>query len=162
LIQQNGRTGTSNVGVIHGGAATNVVCDHVRVHAEARSHDKEFRAEIVRQIEDAFRTAASQIQSQDGQSARVEIQGRLDYEAFCLPVDHPAVIAARAAVERQAGTAELAVANGGLDANWLTERGIPTVTLGCGQTGQHTVGETLDLDEFHKACAVAWDLATEA
>jgi tripeptide aminopeptidase len=55
---------------------------------------------------------------------------------------------------------DYAIANGGLDANWLTAHGIPTVTLGCGQNDIHTVDEWLDVDEFQKACRVALRIAT--
>ena len=43
------------------------------------------------------------------------------------------------------------VTNGGVDANWLTVRGIPTVTLGCGQISPHTVNESLDIAAFQDA-----------
>ena len=43
LIIKGRRLGTSNVGVIQGGAATNVVTDRVQIRAEARSHDPVFR-----------------------------------------------------------------------------------------------------------------------
>jgi di/tripeptidase len=55
---------------------------------------------------------------------------------------------------------ELAISNGGLDANWFTARGIPTVTLGCGQRNIHTTGEELDIAEFHLARRIALRLAT--
>ena len=52
------------------------------------------------------------------------------------------------------------VSNGGLDANWLTAHGLPTVTLGCGQAGIHTVNETLEIDSFLQACRIGLLLAT--
>ena len=55
-----------------------------------------------------------------------------------------------------------AVCNGGLDANWMTARGIPTVTLGCGQENPHTVEERLNLAEFHRACRIALGLTIPA
>ncbi len=159
-IQQKGRSGSSNVGVIHGGTATNVVADSVHLQAEARSHDPEFRAQIVRRIEEAFASAAQEVRNVRGDVARVTFDGRLDYEAFCLPTHHPCVSLAQDAVRFVGREPELAVANGGLDANWLTVRGIPTVSLGCGQLRQHTADEALDLDEFHAARDIAMRLAT--
>lgn len=53
-----------------------------------------------------------------------------------------------------------AVSNGGLDANWLSARGIPTVTLGCGQQNVHTVSEQLDVKAFLNACRIGLQLAT--
>jgi tripeptide aminopeptidase len=55
---------------------------------------------------------------------------------------------------------ETRIVNGGLDANWLTRHGLPTVTLGCGQAGIHTVEETLHIDSFLTACHIALRLAT--
>ena len=57
-VRKNRGHGTSNFGVIAGGAATNVVADHVTVRAEARSHDSAFRQQIIAHIEKAFHRAA--------------------------------------------------------------------------------------------------------
>ena len=56
---------------------------------------------------------------------------------------------------------ERSIANGGLDANWLTVNGIPSVTMGCGQQDPHTVKEMLNLDEFDNACRIGLRLATQ-
>ncbi len=162
LVEKNGKRGTSNVGVIHGGAATNVVTDLVQIRAEARSHHAKFRERIIAEIEKAFQRAAKQVTNIAGQYGKAKIDGRLDYEAFCLSKDEPAVLAAQRAVDAEARTAEVNISNGGLDANWLTARGIPTVTLGCGQNQIHTAQEWLDLAEFHSARRIALRLATEA
>src|SRR4029079_16512835 len=53
-IEKGKRRGTSNIGYIHGGEATNVVTDRVELKAEARSHDPKFRQQIVCAIEKAF------------------------------------------------------------------------------------------------------------
>ena len=57
-VEKNGHTGTSNVGVIKGGEATNVVADRVQLRAEARSHDPRFRQRIVKEMHRAFERAA--------------------------------------------------------------------------------------------------------
>ena len=159
-IRKSGKLGTSNIGVIEGGSATNVVADRVMVRAEARSHDPAFRKQILREIEKAFQQATKKIKSTDGARGEVSIDGRLDYEAFCLPTDSPCVDAAKTALESLGLEPELAIANGGLDANWLSARGIPTVSLGCGQKNQHMVTEALDLRQYIAACHVAIRLAT--
>lgn len=161
LVVKGGKRGTSNIGAIEGGKATNVVCDRVRILAEARSHDRKFRERIVREIEKAFTKAARQVRSASGKRGSVTFNGRLDYEAFKLPTNSPSVVSAVQAVEAEGGEVEYAIANGGLDANWLTAHGIPTVSLGCGQNEIHTVKEWLDLVEFHQARRIALRLATE-
>jgi tripeptide aminopeptidase len=159
-IESGNHTGTSNVGVIHGGEATNVVTDHVRLRAEARSHDARFRARIVREMERAFRRAARQVRNTAGRRGEVKINGQLDYESFRLARDEPCVVAAVASVKATGHEPELAISNGGLDANWLTARGIPTVTLGCGQRNIHTAQEELNIADFHLARRIALRLAT--
>ena len=158
-IQQEGGRGTSNVGVIQGGAATNVVTDRVQLRAEARSHDAKFRKQIVREIEQAFRQACREVVSSQGKRGRVRFDGRLDYDSFLLPSDAPAIQHAQTAVLAAGLEPQLAVANGGVDANWLNAHGIPTVTLGCGQVNPHMTSEMLNIAEFEDACRVAWRLA---
>ena len=51
-------------------------------------------------------------------------------------------------------------ANGGLDANWLNSKGIPTVTLGAGQHNAHTLKEYVDIGEYLLGCKLALALAT--
>ena len=159
-IEKGNRTGTSNVGVIHGGQATNVVTEEVLLRAEARSHNSTFRRRIIRAIEQAFQKAARSVRNVEGLRGEVQIDGRLDYESFRLRDDEPCVLAAEEAVSECGGTPVRAVSNGGLDANWMTVRGIPTVTLGCGQENVHTTSERLYLDEFRRACRIALRLAT--
>jgi tripeptide aminopeptidase len=158
-IEMGGRTGTSNVGVVHGGDATNVVTSEVELRAEARSHDAAFRRRIVRAFERTFAKAARSVRNVEGRCGEVEIDGQLDYESFRLRDDEPCVAAAEAAVAACGGTPFRAVSNGGLDANWMTAHGIPTVTLGCGQENVHTSAERLDLIEFRRACRIAMHLA---
>jgi tripeptide aminopeptidase len=84
----------------------------------------------------------------------------LEYESFRLRPDEACVVAAAAAVRAEGHEPELAVSNGGLDANWLTAHGIPTVTLGCGQRNIHSVDEELDVTDFQLARRIALRLAT--
>jgi tripeptide aminopeptidase len=159
-VRKGDRRGTSNIGVIQGGAATNVVTDRVLIKAEARSHDPRFRREILKAIEQAFQHAAGAVRNAAGVQGKVRLTSRLDYEAFRLNAREPCVLAAEKAV-RAAGAEPLrAISNGGLDANWLTAHGIPTVTLGCGQQNAHTVSEMLDVKAFRLACRIALRLAT--
>jgi tripeptide aminopeptidase len=159
-IEKSGRLGTSNVGTIHGGDATNVVTPNVELRAEARSHHPAFRRRIIRAIERAFQRAARKVRNRQGDCGGVRIDGRLDYEAFKLPDDEQCVRAAEKAIAEVGGQPVRAISNGGVDANWTTARGIPTVTLGSGQKDAHTVSERLDLGQFRQACRIALRLAT--
>ncbi|MFM9196084.1 MAG: M20/M25/M40 family metallo-hydrolase [Planctomycetia bacterium] len=160
LVLKDGKRGTSNVGVIHSGAATNVVAESAALRAEARSHDPAFRGRIVKAIEKAFTDAVKKVRAADGRTGRVTFDGHLDYEAFRLADDEPCVVAAQEAVRGLGLEPRLDVSNGGLDANWMAANGSPTVTLGCGQMEIHTTKEQLDLEAFEAACTAALRLAT--
>lgn len=158
-VRKGSRRGTSNIGVIVGGEATNVVTDRVVLRAEARSHNPPFRGRIVKAFESAFGRAARDVKSSLGRRGKVTFDGRLDYEAFKLDDDEPCVAAAEAALRSIGVEPYRAISNGGLDANWMTARGIPAVTLGCGQVSAHTISERLDVQAFRGACRVALRLA---
>ncbi len=160
LIEKGRQQGTSNVGVIQGGAATNVVTDLVQLRAEARSHNPKFRKRIVREIEKAFQKAAKKVRNTAGQCGQVEFDGHLDYESFRLDKTDASVVAAAKAIEAEGAVPDFAIANGGLDANWLSARGLPAVSLGCGQNNIHTVNEWLDVAEFQRARRIALHIAT--
>jgi tripeptide aminopeptidase len=160
LVQKGDASGTSNVGVVEGGEATNVVMPVLHLKAEARSHDPQFRRKILDAFEAAFERAAAETQNARGDSGRIEFNAELRYESFRLPRDAEVVTTAAAAVQRARLTPNYVIGNGGLDANWMTANGLPTVTLGCGQHDIHTVNESLDVKEFLTACEIALDLAT--
>jgi tripeptide aminopeptidase len=160
-VRKGRQHGTSNVGSIAGGDATNVVTDRVCLKAEARSHQPKFRARIVREIENSFTRAAKEIRNVFGKRGSVKFNGRLDYESFQLASKEPCVQAAEAAVRAIGGEPFHAVTNGGVDANWLFSHGIPAVTLGCGQLNPHMTSEALDIAEFESACRIALLLGTD-
>jgi len=170
-LQQNGwhgaiskgkQAGTSNVGIVQGGDATNVVTDHVYVRAEARSHNASFRKRIVREIEKAFERAARKVKNVQGDCGSVSIEGFLDYDSFKLGAKEPCVRIAKRVIESQNQQPVFTLANGGLDANWITKHGVPTVSMGCGQLNAHMVTETLDLKEYLLACDIGLAIALGA
>ena len=153
--------GTSNVGIIRGGEATNVITDSLYLKAEARSHNPAFRRRIVRQFRKAFTQAAKQVRNAEGRRGRVEFEVIPSYESFELKKNAPVVLAASRVIESRGLKPACKISDGGLDANWITRHGIPTVTLGSGQHNIHTVDEYLDLTEYQDACHIAMKLASE-
>jgi tripeptide aminopeptidase len=159
-VRKGERCGTSNVGVIQGGEATNVVTDLVQIRAEARSHDAAMRQCIVDEIVKAFEKAAGEVKNTGGACGSVTVDGQLDYDSYRLGPSEPCVQAAAAAVQAIGRTPELAIANGGIDANWLVRHGIPTASFGCGAMNVHTVDEALDVVDFQDAARLALYLAS--
>jgi tripeptide aminopeptidase len=167
-VVKGSKAGTSNIGPVGGhnggtaGDATNVVTDYVHAAGESRSHDLKFFREITAAYKDAFAKAAAKITNSDGKAGKVKFTSRTDYFPFLLKENAAVVKHAVAAVKSTGLTPEIRTANGGLDANWLTRHGVPTVTFGAGQNEAHTVDEWIDLAEFDAACQLAFQLATLA
>jgi len=159
LIERSEGRGTSNIGTVHGGEATNVVLDRLVARAEARSHDPEFLRQIVEEYRRAFSRSAAAHRNEAGRCGEVQISVDEAYTSFVLPAEAEVVQEAVAAARRAGLQPTTRIANGGLDANWFVRRSIPTVSLGCGQHEIHTTDEYLLIEEFHTACRLAMALA---
>ncbi|HET6327460.1 MAG TPA: M20/M25/M40 family metallo-hydrolase [Planctomycetaceae bacterium] len=162
LVVKGDRTGTSNIGIVTGGDATNVVAPELTIKAEVRSHDPQFRKQIIAAYKMAFEKAAQTLKNDEGATGRIEFSVFEKYESFRIADDSPVVQTALRAIELVGLTPSIHTTNGGLDANWLTARGLPTVTLGCGQRDVHTVSESLHVPTYLDACRIALALATAA
>ncbi len=160
LVRRPEAAGTSNIGVIEAGDATNVVTERLLARAEARSHRPEHLDRIVAEYKSAFAAAASAHRNESGQTGQVEIQVEETYHSFSLKESEPVAQAAISAIRAIGLQPRTRVSNGGLDANWLTRKGLPTVSLGCGQHEIHTTDEYVVIEEYLDACRLALKLAT--
>jgi len=151
--------GTSNIGAVDGGDATNVVTDRLVARAEARSHDSGFLRRIVAAYQEAFRDAAAARANTEGRTGQVDVRVTEAYDAYGLGADEPVVQAAAAGVRRLGLTPQLGVSDGGTDANWLVRHGVPSVSLGCGAHHAHTVDEYVSVPEYVTACRLVLELA---
>jgi tripeptide aminopeptidase len=164
-VRQGKREGTSNVGSFGGpdnqsaGNATNVVTDFVKIRGESRSHDATFVSAITAFYQAAFQRAAKAVRNDRGRTAKVRFHKRRDYYPFRLKPNSPVVQAALRAAERAGWKATLRVTNGGLDANWMVRRRIPTITFGAGQNNVHTIDEFVNLADYLDGCRLALALA---
>lgn len=160
LVVKGKKEGTSNIGIVHGGDATNVVMSKVTLQAEVRSHDSQFREKLVTEFRKAFERAVAAIKNDSGQTAKLKFVFDLKYESFALKESETCVQTALDAVRDVGLEPKTRISNGGLDANWLSARGLPTVTLGSGQADVHTVNETLNIEDYLNGCRIALRLAT--
>jgi tripeptide aminopeptidase len=165
IVKPDGH-GTSNVGIFGGkdgkaaGDATNVVTDYAWLKGEARSPEDAFTAKITVGLREAFEQARTQVTDTEGETAKVEFTSVAAYPPFHLSEDSDAVRRAVTAVRALGMEPGFVFSNGGLDANWLDRKGIPTVTIGAGQYEIHTIKEYVHLPEYLQGCRVAVELAT--
>jgi len=158
-IRKMGNRGTANIGVIEGGEVVNQVSDKVQVKGECRSHNPDFLQRILKEHQNAFARAAASVKNAGGTRGRVTFTADKDYDAFALDRRDPVVQYALRAAKRIGFKAACGAASGGLDANALNQKGIPTITFGAGQHAPHTVDEYVNIQEYLDGCRLAVALA---
>lgn len=147
---------TANIGRIEGGGATNVVCDYVKIEAEARSL---VQHKLDAQVE-AMRDAAVQAAAQYG--ARAEVEAKLAYPAFSFDESHEVVQFAVRAIESVGLAPRTFRSGGGSDANIFNGLGVPTVNLAVGYEDIHTTKEKIKADDMIKLAELAVAIMKQA
>ncbi len=142
-------TMTCNIGMVSGGAATNVVPDRCTVQGEVREFDEALLTSWLGETERSFRDTAT------CQNASLEFEASLDFAPFRLkPGD--AVFRCTTAILREVGLDPVPIEYlGGSDANMLNAKGLPTVNLGIGAQNPHADDEFILIEDLLKSADIA-------
>jgi len=135
---------TSNIGLIHGGSARNVVPERVEIDGEARS-----RAEGKLQVQtsamvDALRSAAAR------HGGRVDVTVTRNYDGFRIGLESATLQRLMAAARAIGIEPRLEESGGGSDVNIFRTHGIDAVTISVGYGAGHTTSEYQDIPEMVK------------
>ena len=146
---------TANIGSFAGGQQTNIVCDHVEIHAEARSLIPEKMEAQVAKMKEAFESTAKKL----GGSAEVHVE--VMYPGFKQKAGDEVVEIARNAAKSIGRESKLLESGGGSDANVFAGFGIPTVNLAVGYEEIHTTNERIAVDELIKTAELVTAIIKE-
>jgi tripeptide aminopeptidase len=143
---------TSNIGVIDGPGATNIIPSLVRVKGEVRSHDEDKLQNVTADILNAFRQAIDQYKKEHGSNSlpRIEWQVEKEFPKTSIPDNHPVVQMAVKAGRHLGRTIKTKKTGGGSDANIFFEKGIITGVIGTGMREIHSVREFIRLEDMEK------------
>jgi tripeptide aminopeptidase len=158
-IVKGNRTGTSNLGSMNGGEASNQVMDRCIMTGECRSHSPTFLEQIEKVYKTSFAQAAKSVTNDKGKCGKVKFTTISDYNAFRLKKSEPCVKMATRAVEAVGMKPNPLVMDAGLDANNFNEKGLPTVTLGTGSHKFHQLEEYVDIKEYLTTCEILLHIA---
>jgi tripeptide aminopeptidase len=147
---------TSNVGVISGGKARNIVPDRAEVSIEVRSFDKEKLEREVQAVIAAFTEAAA------ASGASLTVRREAPFETFTIPETHPAVVNAFRAAHAVGIEPRLLSSGGGMDANIFNSRGLPCVGLGLGFGDPHSPKEHIAVEQLQAGAVFLRALLMEA
>jgi tripeptide aminopeptidase len=142
---------TANLGVIHGGLATNIVPSQVTVRGETRSLSEAKLAAQTEHMRARFEEAAGRrAVTLEGREhrARVEAQVERQYERLDI-ADEATIVRLVASAARALGrVCPTRSTGGGSDANVFATRGIEVANLACGMRDIHTVNEWVDVKDL--------------
>lgn len=136
---------TANIGTIHGGLATNIVADHVKITCEARSR---ILSKLERQTEhmiQAFKKAAQSMGSE------ISIEVKRAYSPFSLRSDSQVARVASQAAQNLGFEPSFISTGGGSDANYFNQYGVPSAVLGIGIQKFHTVEECIEEEDLYQS-----------
>jgi len=143
---------TTNVGLISGGSARNVVPEWCTLEAEARSHEPAKLAELVQEMLDSFAFGASL------GDCTLETEVAETYPGYRFRREDPIVELAAKALERSGHVVSTAFTGGGADANVFNARGLPCLNLANGMAEIHTPDEHLALADLQAMVDVTLEL----
>ncbi len=135
---------TANIGVVHGGLATNIVMPELKLEAEARSLDDDKLAAQVEHMTTTFEAAAKE------HGAEIEIISSRAYNAFRIADTDPLVQKIMAAFEANGVAPFTDSTGGGSDANIFNGKGLKTVNLSTGMAKVHTTEEFIKISDMVK------------
>jgi tripeptide aminopeptidase len=147
---------STNVGLVQGGTARNIVPEWCTVEAEVRSHDERKVDELVQELLEACSFAAS--------VAEVEVEASIEesYRAYRFRRSDAPVRLAAAALERAGFEPRYGLTGGGADANVFNERGLPCLNLANGMVDIHTPDERIAVDDLERMVDVTLALVDAA
>jgi tripeptide aminopeptidase len=145
---------TSNIGMISGGEATNVVPDRCLVVGEVRSFDPAAIVKHLDELESLYKTVAQE------NGGTVEFTSKIDFAPFSLSPDDQVMKVTSKVLQHIGLTPNPIEYVGGSDANMLNAKGIPTVNLGIGAQKPHSNEEFILLEDLEKSAEFAAALVT--
>ncbi len=147
---------TANLGTVHGGTGTNVVCAEVVVKAEARSTNvDELDAQVEHMIQ-RFESAARDF------GAEVFIDHLRHYRSYTIPEDAEVVQVAQRASRALGFDPALRTTLGGSDANIYNAKGVPTIVVATAMDKIHTHEECLSRQGLIDTARLAYQICLEA
>lgn len=136
---------TANIGVVHGGQATNIICDRVEVTAEARSRDREKLDRQTEHMLECFKNAAAKF------GGEIAYKVELLYPEFNIKEEDAIVAVLKKAAGIIGRELVLESTGGGSDTNIINGKGIQAVDMGIGMDKVHTVEEQIKIEDLTKS-----------
>ncbi|HBR02409.1 MAG TPA: peptidase M20 [Ruminiclostridium sp.] len=137
---------TSNIGIISGGQARNIVCDSCTIEGEVRSISEEKIERYTEEILNSFRETAANM------GGKAEITLERMYPGYNIKEDAEIIQLLKKASDSSGIPLSLHSTGGGSDTNVINGAGIPAVDISVGMEQVHSTGEMIRISNMEKAC----------
>lgn len=154
---------TSNIGIIDGGVAANIIPETITLHGEVRSHSEEKLQHYTNEIKSAFEKAVADWQpTADAQDGRPEFEMIIasDYPTLSIAADAPVLKRLEKGAEAANLTIQRQISGGGSDANIFCGKGLETAIIATGMDKVHTLEEQIDLGHLTLLTQLILGIAT--
>jgi tripeptide aminopeptidase len=152
---------TANIGVIHGGAATNIIPNLVTLWGEARSLNEEKLEAQCDHMVQCFKDAAARYEvTVEGKTTKASVEASVDrdYSSMDVPDSSRVVQLVLGAAARMGLNVQTMASGGGCDANIFNRKGIECANLGTGMRAIHTVNEWLDVKDMYASAEMTLEI----
>jgi tripeptide aminopeptidase len=152
---------TANIGVIHGGAATNIIPNLVTLWGEARSLNEEKLEAQCNHMVQCFKDAAAKYEvTVEGKTTKASVEASVDrdYSSMDVPDSSHVVQLVLEAASRMGLKVQTMASGGGCDANIFNRKGIECANLGTGMRAIHTVNEWLDVKDMYASAEMTLEI----
>ena len=147
---------TSNIGVINGGKATNIIMDSLKLKGEVRSVLSEVAEQLLKEIEAAFNGAVEKYGGSFEMTVEKMATGyNISDESVIMKILDQAMNEHDLSLIKE-------ISGGGSDANIFNEKGKEVVNLSVGYEKIHTTEEYIAIAEMEKAVKLVIELAKRA
>lgn len=152
---------TANIGLISGGAATNIIPNKVVLKGEARSHDEAKLEAQTEHMTACLRDAAGRHSIViDGKVVTASVDAHVTREYHSMNVsDESAIVRlVKLAAANLNQEVQTLATGGGCDANVFNKRGLEVANLGTGMRAIHTVNEWLDVRDMYQSADIVLEI----
>ncbi len=153
---------TSNIGIIHGGTATNIVPEVVELLGEIRSHSHDKLEDQWEKIISTFQQVIEENRDDSRDRPAFHFTKEQDYPLMHVPEDTQVVRLACSVAEKLRRKLKITFTGGGSDANIFNGQGLSCVILGTGMQNVHSTEEFLVLEDLVKTAELCLHIIIEA
>ena len=152
---------TANIGVIRGGAATNIITNLVELKGEARSLSEEkLKAQCDHMVSCLEEAASKREVTVEGVTTKARVESIVEPQYYAMDVsdDSRVVQLVKQAASRMGLDVQTMASGGGCDANIFNRKGIECANLGTGMRAIHTVNEWLNVKDMYASAEMTLEI----